>query len=144
MAHRIWKGTKQLPCMLPGPAVPGCSLVSLHFLWAILCPKAVLSHFSTCESVNTLKPLLSYVYVCGLVRSGSYSTGCPVPLTTPSGWKEMLKMHLIPKFHYTILIRSEDIVARTESAKRVFPRFCESSAEMFCCSVCVCVCVCVC
>ena len=58
-------------------------------------------------------------------------------------WKEMLKMHLIPKFHYTILIRSEDIVARTESAKRVFPRFCESSAEMFCCSVCVCVCVCV-
>ena len=28
--------------MLPGPAVPGCSLVSFHFLWAILCPQAVL------------------------------------------------------------------------------------------------------
>ena len=27
--------------MLPGPAVPGCSLVSFHFLWAILCPQAM-------------------------------------------------------------------------------------------------------
>ena len=27
--------------MLPGPAVPGCCLVSFHFLWAILCPQAV-------------------------------------------------------------------------------------------------------
>ena len=27
--------------MLPGPAVPGCSLVSFHILWAILCPQAV-------------------------------------------------------------------------------------------------------
>ena len=26
----------------PGPDVPGCSLVSFHFLWAILCPQAVL------------------------------------------------------------------------------------------------------
>ena len=26
--------------MLPGPAEPGCSLVSFHFLWAILCPHA--------------------------------------------------------------------------------------------------------
>ena len=30
------------PSMLPGSAVPGCSLVSFHFLWAILCPQAVL------------------------------------------------------------------------------------------------------
>ena len=30
--------------MLPGPAVPGCSLVSFHFLWAILCPQAVNTH----------------------------------------------------------------------------------------------------
>ena len=41
MAHRKWKETKQQPSMLPGPAVPGCSLVSFHFLWAILCPQAV-------------------------------------------------------------------------------------------------------
>ena len=34
MAHRKWKEIKQQPSMLPGPAVPGCSLVSLHFLWA--------------------------------------------------------------------------------------------------------------
>ena len=32
MAHRKWKETKQQPCLLPGPAVPGCSLVSFHFL----------------------------------------------------------------------------------------------------------------
>ena len=42
MADRKWKETKQQPSMLPGPAVPGCSLVSFHFLWAILCPQAVL------------------------------------------------------------------------------------------------------
>ena len=41
MAHRKWKETKQQPILLPGPAVPGCSLVSFHFLWAILCPQAV-------------------------------------------------------------------------------------------------------
>ena len=32
MANRKWKETKQLPSMLPGPAVPGCCLVSLYFL----------------------------------------------------------------------------------------------------------------
>ena len=41
MAHRKWNETKQLPSMLPGPPVPGCSLNSFHFLWAILCPQAV-------------------------------------------------------------------------------------------------------
>ena len=41
MAHRKWKETKLQPSMLPGLAVPGCSLVSFHFLWAILCPQAV-------------------------------------------------------------------------------------------------------
>ena len=28
--------------MLPGPALHGCCLVSFHFLWAFLCPQAVL------------------------------------------------------------------------------------------------------
>ena len=41
MVHRKWKETRQLPSMLPGSAVHGCSLVSFHFLWAILCPQAV-------------------------------------------------------------------------------------------------------
>ena len=41
MANRKWKKIKQQPGMLPGPAVPGCCLVSFHFLWAILCPQAV-------------------------------------------------------------------------------------------------------
>ena len=36
MAHRKLKDTKQKPSMLPGPAVPGCCLVSFHFLCAIL------------------------------------------------------------------------------------------------------------
>ena len=29
------------PSLLPGPAVPGGSLVSFYFLWAILCTQAV-------------------------------------------------------------------------------------------------------
>ena len=32
--HRKWRETKQQPSMLPGPAVPGCCLVSFDFLWA--------------------------------------------------------------------------------------------------------------
>ena len=44
MAHRKWKETK----LQPGTAVPGnmlgCSLVSFHFLWAILCPQGVGAH----------------------------------------------------------------------------------------------------
>ena len=35
MAHRKWKESKHQPSMLPGPAVPGCCLISFHFLWAI-------------------------------------------------------------------------------------------------------------
>ena len=42
MAHRKRKETKQQPSLLPGPAVPGCSLISFYFLWANLCPQAVL------------------------------------------------------------------------------------------------------
>ena len=41
ITHGKWKETKQQPSLLPGPAVPGCSLVSFPFLWAILCPQAV-------------------------------------------------------------------------------------------------------
>jgi len=35
MSPRKWKEAKQQPSMLPGPAVPGCCLISFHFLWAI-------------------------------------------------------------------------------------------------------------
>ena len=41
MAHSKWKETKQQLSVLPGLAVPDCSLVSFHFLLAILCPQAV-------------------------------------------------------------------------------------------------------
>jgi len=34
--HSKWKETKQQPSMLPGPPVPGCCLVSFHFLWGNL------------------------------------------------------------------------------------------------------------
>ena len=53
MAHRKWKESKQLPSLLPGPAVPGSCLVSLHFLWAILCPQAVT--FLATPSVPSLR-----------------------------------------------------------------------------------------
>ena len=39
MAHRKWKESKQQTSMLPGPAVPGCCLLSFHILWVILCPQ---------------------------------------------------------------------------------------------------------
>ena len=41
MAHRKWKEFKQKPSMLPGSAVPGSCLVSVHFLWAILSTSTV-------------------------------------------------------------------------------------------------------
>ena len=49
MANRKWKASKQQPSMLSGPAVPGYSLVSFHFLWAIHPIRPVLScsHFFT-------------------------------------------------------------------------------------------------
>ena len=31
--ERKWKESKQRASILPGPAVPGCCLISLHFLW---------------------------------------------------------------------------------------------------------------
>ena len=47
MVHRKWKETKQQPSMLPGPAVPGCCLVSFYFLWAILSTSTVLFKATT-------------------------------------------------------------------------------------------------
>ena len=41
MVDRKRKEGKQQPSMLLGSAVPGSSLVSFYFLWAILCPQAV-------------------------------------------------------------------------------------------------------
>ena len=41
MANTKWKETKQQLSMLPGPAEPGCCLVSFHFLWAILSTSTV-------------------------------------------------------------------------------------------------------
>ena len=81
MAHRKWRETKQLPSLLPGPAVPGCSLIPFHFLWAILCPQTVdtecihllgfaslklyfefhkTPNFSLCKEVNHYRPTLPF------------------------------------------------------------------------------------
>ena len=46
MSHRKWKYTKQEPSMLHGPAVPGCCLISFHFLWAIYPIRPVQYHKS--------------------------------------------------------------------------------------------------
>ena len=58
MAHRKWKEAKQLPSMLPGPAVPGCCLLSFHILWAILSTSTVLriSHLSFKGFVSLTTP----------------------------------------------------------------------------------------
>ena len=42
MVHRKLKESKQQPSMWPGPAVPGCCLVSFHILWAILSTSTVI------------------------------------------------------------------------------------------------------
>ena len=49
MVHKKWKETKQLPSILPGPAVPGCYLVSFHILWAILSTSTV--HSAAARSI---------------------------------------------------------------------------------------------
>ena len=41
MAHRKWKETKLQPGTAGPGSMLGCCLISLHFLWAILCPQAV-------------------------------------------------------------------------------------------------------
>ena len=41
LPHMKWKETKQHPIMLPGPAAPGCCLVSFRILWAILSTSTV-------------------------------------------------------------------------------------------------------
>ena len=55
IAHRKWKETKQDP----GTAGPGnrlgCCLIYLHFLWAILCPQAVLVVHAVLFISNTVK-----------------------------------------------------------------------------------------
>ena len=50
MAYRKLKETKQQPSLLPGLAVPDCSLVSFHFLWAFLCPQAVVFRNFKCQT----------------------------------------------------------------------------------------------
>ena len=47
LPHRKWIETKQQPSMLPGPAVPGCCLVSSHFLWGKLSTRTVQLLFAT-------------------------------------------------------------------------------------------------
>ena len=41
MAHRKWKEIKQQPRTAGPGNMLGCCLLSFHFLWAILCPQAV-------------------------------------------------------------------------------------------------------
>ena len=42
LLRRQWEKIKQQPSMLPCPAVPGCCLVSFHFLWGKLSTRTVL------------------------------------------------------------------------------------------------------
>ena len=45
MAHRKWKETNLQPGTARAGNMLGCSLVSFHFLWDILCPQANNFHF---------------------------------------------------------------------------------------------------
>ena len=89
MAHRKWKETKQLPSMLPGPAVPGSCLVSFHFLLAILCPQAVnkvrfclASNFPLIPMQNLSPPVLTFSmsHVTGFIwfMAASGLVGIPI------------------------------------------------------------------
>ena len=76
MAHRKWKETKLQPSMLPGSAVPGSCLVSLHFLWAILCPQAVL-YINFCDFLRRLWEFISVtdsrsLVSCSFVYASSF------------------------------------------------------------------------
>ena len=62
MAHRKWKEIKQQPRLLPGPAVPGCSLISFHFLRAILCLQAVVNFSRTEPWIMYPKP--GVIHIC--------------------------------------------------------------------------------
>ena len=46
--HRKWKETKLQPGTAGLGNMLGCCLLSFHFLWAILCPQAVLYRNSRC------------------------------------------------------------------------------------------------
>ena len=65
MAHRKWKESKQQPSMLPDPAVPGCFLISFHFLWAIHPIRPVL----VTTTYNSNSALTEYVHFCNHFRS---------------------------------------------------------------------------
>ena len=52
MAHRKWRETKQQPSLLPGLAVLGCCLVSIHFLLAILSTSTVQSWPKKCPRLR--------------------------------------------------------------------------------------------
>ena len=65
LPHRKWKEIKQQPSMLPG-----YSLVSLHFLWVILCPQAVMNQ--NCDSllIGISPPLNITTCSCTLGKKG--------------------------------------------------------------------------
>ena len=59
MSQRKQRETKQQPNMLPGPAVPGCCLVSFYFLCYILCSHSLGTwDTSKCSKILRLKDIL--------------------------------------------------------------------------------------
>ena len=52
MAHRKWKENKQQPGTTGPGNMLGSSLVSFHFLWAILCPQAVWKDQDQCSDLE--------------------------------------------------------------------------------------------
>ena len=96
MAHRKWKEIKLQPSMLLGPAVPGCSLFSFHFRWAILCPQAVDGFAGKCVTEwNRTMALLEGENNALLMLSKSCSRETAEPLNAKRAQKNIHPEHLL-------------------------------------------------
>ena len=86
MAHRKWNKIKQQPSLLPGPAVPGCSLVSFHFLWAILCPQAVQMNYNSKDKAVTYNNFGYYVFEAGRAEMPKFVDEVDSALSSRPKW----------------------------------------------------------
>ena len=87
MSHRKQREMKQQPSMLPGPAVPGCCWISLHFLFGKLSTRTVLQlkvhaqHYTYQNGQGVFLVLYMHMVRCstvtatGVLTSARFMTG---------------------------------------------------------------------
>ena len=132
MLSRKWRETKQQPSLLPGPAVPGCCLVFLHFLCYVLCSpsiclKRIDSPFS-CVGIGL-------AIVCFVPPSPEQSRGLPPSLLSFQPprfsrlfWNQAL---LLPKL-CAFFIRESFLHVCTRSWSRIWWNLCKVSKLISC------------